>query len=158
MYKRQGLVIGYRTAIIRYPELKLSFIYLTNDNNDATYQRLNKILDLFRTGSIRDPNLSLDGFPNAREEADKLTQEEKFEEIIDLSSYVGSYASTELECIWNVSFKNNRLVLSNQKIKEIKLKHSSADKFGFIEFLRDDSGNVMKLLLSGEGIEFLKIK
>ncbi len=153
-----GLVIGYRTAIIRYPELKLSFIYLTNDNNDATYQRLNKILDLFRTGSIRDPNLSLDGFPNAREEADKLTQEEKFEEIIDLSSYVGSYASTELECIWNVSFKNNRLVLSNQKIKEIKLKHSSADKFGFIEFLRDDSGNVMKLLLSGEGIEFLKIK
>ena len=71
---------------------------------------------------------------------------------------VGSYASTELECIWNVSFKNNRLVLSNQKIKEIKLKHSSADKFGFIEFLRDDSGKVMKLLLSGEGIEFLKIK
>lgn len=153
-----GLVIGYRTAIIRYPDLKLSFIYLTNDNNDATYQRLNKIIDLFRTGSIRAPDLSLEGFPNAREEEDKLKQEEKFEEIIDLSSYVGSYASTELECIWNVSFKNNRLVLSNQKLKEIKLKNSGVDKFGFIEFYRDDSGKVFKLKLSDEGIDFLKIK
>ncbi len=153
-----GLVIGYRTAIIRYPDLKLSFIYMSNDNNDATYPRLNKIIDLFRTGAVRSTFQNLEGFPNAREESDKLALEEKFEETIDLSPYIGSYASVELECLWQIKSENHRLILFNQKIEEIKLKNAGADKFGFIEFLRDDSGKVCKLRLSGEGIDFIKIE
>ncbi len=153
-----GLVIGYRTAIIRYPDLKLSFIYMTNDNNDATYPRLNKIIDLFRTGAVRSTVQNLEGFPNAREESDKLALEEKFEETIDLGQYIGIYASVELECLWQIKSVNHRLILFNQKIEEIKLKNAGADKFGFIEFLRDDSGKVCKLRLSGEGIDFIKIE
>ena len=61
--KHLGLVIGYRTAIVRYPELKLAFIYLSNDDNDATYQRNPKILGLFMSGELKDNRPNLKTFP-----------------------------------------------------------------------------------------------
>jgi CubicO group peptidase (beta-lactamase class C family) len=151
-----GLVIGYRSAIVRYPDLKLSIIYLTNDNNDATYNRFNKIKDLFVTGNLIESKPSLTGFPNAKEVVKNIEQEEAYKETNNLNDYRGSYASSELECVWHISIKNNRLIVSNQKIKEIKLKNTGSDKFGFIEFLRDDNQKVNGLRLLNENIKFDK--
>lgn len=152
-----GLVIGYRTAIIRYPDLKLAFIYMTNDNNDATYQRYPKILDLFMAGTLRESKPSLEGFPIAAKEVEKIEQEEKFQETIDLHPYEGIYASSELDCVWQLKIQNNRLIITNQKLNEVKLRNSGGDRFGYIEFVRGNDQKVVGLKILGEGIAFEKL-
>lgn len=151
-----GLVIGYRTAIVRYPDLKLALIYLSNDDNDATYQRFPKILDLFMMNDLRDTRPGLEGFPDAKAVVNNIEQEAQFKESIDLIPYAGSYYSVELSTIWNMKIINDRLILSNQRMNDVKLKNSGGDKFGFIEFKRDSINNVIGLKILGEGIEFLK--
>lgn len=151
-----GLVIGYRTAIVRYPDLKLALIYLSNDDNDATYQRFPKILDLFMMNDLRDTRPGLEEFPDAKAVVNNIEQEEQFKESMDLKQYAGSYYSGELSTIWNMKIINDRLILSNQRMNDVKLKNSGGDKFGFIEFKRDSINNVIGLKILGEGIEFLK--
>jgi hypothetical protein len=151
-----GLVIGYRTAILRYPELKLAFIYLSNDDNDATYQRFPKILDLFMSGELRDARPNLKNFPKVETVLKNIEAEENYRETIDLAPYEGVYCSGELSAVWQLKSNQGRLEIRHPRIEAIRLKNTGTDKFGFIEFRRNDGHKVIGLKVMGEGIEFKK--
>jgi len=153
-----GLVIGYRTAIVRYPELKLSFIYLSNDDNDATYQRYPKILDLFMSGELRESRPNLKNFPKVETVLKNIEADENYRETIDLTPYEGMYGSGELSAVWRIQVNQGRLEIRHPRIDAIRLKNTGMDKFGFIEFRRDGANKVIGLNVMGEGIEFWKLQ
>ena len=151
-----GLVLGYRTAIVRFPEEKLAVVYLSNDDNDASFQRYPKIIDLFTNGNLKDENPKIGTVPTAESVLKKFEDADKYTETIDLSPYTGTFFSEELSCVWVLKIVNGRLVIENPRIPNIKLKYSGNDSFGFIKFNRDTSNNIIGLKVLGEGLEFLK--
>jgi len=147
-----GLVIGYRTAIARFPEEKLSVIYLSNDNNDATYQRFYKLRDLFLNVPVRP---SFKALPNVDEVVARL--EKKKEATADLSPYAGIYYSDELNAALRFVVKDNKLMIVHPRLNEIVLSQVKDDNFGFIQFSRTTSNEIVSLMVLGENIEFKKI-
>jgi CubicO group peptidase (beta-lactamase class C family) len=151
-----GLILGYRAAIVRFPEEKLAVIYLSNDDNDATFQRYPKIVDLFMNGNLKDENPKIGTVPLPEAVLKKFEDADKYTETIDLSPYTGTFFSEELSCVWQLRIVNGRLVIENPRIPNIKLKYSANDSFGFIKFSRDSSNNIIGLKVLGEGIDFFK--
>lgn len=151
-----GLVIGYRTAIVRFPNERLAIIYLSNDDNDATFQRYPKLIDLFLNGTLRDEHPTTLNIPVAEKVMKRLEDAEKFRETIDLSPYTGIYYSDELSCVWKLNMVNNRLVIQHPRLQNIQLKYSGDDSFGFLKFERDTANNIIGLKILGEGIAFVK--
>ncbi|HNR07097.1 MAG TPA: serine hydrolase domain-containing protein [Saprospiraceae bacterium] len=153
-----GLVIGYRTAIVRYPERKLAFIFLSNDDNDAAYQRIPKIRDLFLFGDLRETKPNLKNFPSAETVIKNIEADEKYQEAIDLKPYEGVYCSEEVSAVWNLKKNQERLEIRHPRMDPMLLKNTGPDQFGFIEFSRNESGVVKGLKIRDEGIEFMKMK
>jgi len=147
-----GLVIGYRTAIARFPDEKLSVIYLSNDNNDATYQRFYKLRDLFLNVPMNPDSKTL---PNVGEVVARL--EKKKETIADLAPYAGIYYSDELNAALPLTLKDNKIVIVHPRLNEIVLTQVKDDNFGFIQFSRNTSNEIVSLMVLGENIEFKKI-
>jgi CubicO group peptidase (beta-lactamase class C family) len=147
-----GLVIGYRTAIARFPEEKLSVIYLSNDNNDATYQRFYKLRDLFLHVPVKPGSKAL---PNVDEVVARL--EKKKETIADFSPYAGIYYSDELNAALPLVVKDDKIVIVHPRLNEIALSQVKGDNFGFIQFSRNTSNEIISLTVLGENIEFKKI-
>jgi len=151
-----GLVNGFRTAIIRYPEQKMAFIYLSNDDNDATFQRYPKIKDLFMNGNVKEEKPDLSRVPKVDEVLKKMKIADEYKDTIELNQYTGTYFSEELSCIWKLKIKSGRLVIENLRINDINLTYSGNDKFGFIVFKRNASNHIVGFKILGEGIDFLK--
>lgn len=151
-----GLVIGYRTAIVRYPEEKLAVVYLSNDDNDATFQRYPKMIDLFTNGNLREEHPKTNNIPVPEVVVKRMEEADKFSETIDLSSYTGTYFSEELTCLWVLKIVDGRLVIQHPRMQNIKLKYSGNDSFGFLKFDRDTADNIIGLKILGEGIAFVK--
>lgn len=93
----------------------------------------------------------------AEKEMKKIEKEEKYQETIDLNPYTGNFVSTELSCTWELKNIENRLVIKHPKLNDFKLKNTGTDKFGFIEFIRNQQDKVVGLKILGDGIEFVKI-
>lgn len=151
-----GLVLGYRTAIVRFPEEKLAVVYLSNDDNDATFQRYPKMIDLFTTGALRQEHPKTSNIPLPEAVVKRLEASDQFRETIDLSPYTGTYFSQELACVWVFKIVDNKLVIQHPRMQNIKLKYSGSDSFGFIKFNRDTANNIIGLKILGEGIDFMK--
>jgi len=148
-----GLVLGYRTAIARFPDEKLSIIYLSNDDNDATYQRFYKIRDLFLHMPAEKPVNSL---PSLEEVMAKL--EKKTDTTADLTPYKGIYFSDELNAALPLVVRDKRLVIAHPRLNEIVLSRVREDNFGFIQFSRNASNEIVSLTVRGENIVFRKIE
>jgi CubicO group peptidase (beta-lactamase class C family) len=148
-----GLVLGYRTAIARFPDEKLSVIYLSNDNNDATYQRFYKLRDLFLNIPVEKP--SIKSLPNLDDVMTRL--EKKADTTADLSPYKGIYYSDELNAALPLVIKDKKLVIMHPRLNEIVLSHVKDDNFGFIQFFRNTSNEIVSLTVMGENIQFKKI-
>ena len=153
-----GLVIGYRTAIVRYPEEKLAVVYLSNDDNDATFQRYPKMIDLFINGHLKEEHPKTNNIPMVETVVKKMEEADKFKETIDLSPYTGTYYSEELSCVWKLKIVDSRLVIQHPRMQTIKLKYSGNDSFGFLKFDRDTENKIVGLKILGEGITFVKSK
>ncbi|MGN6214316.1 serine hydrolase domain-containing protein [Parafilimonas sp.] len=151
-----GLVIGYRTAIVRFPEEKLAVVYLSNDDNDATFQRYLKMSDLFLNGNLREQKPTTNNIPVAETVVKKMEEGDKYRETIDLSPYTGTYFSEELSCVWVLKTEDGRLVIKHPRMQTIKLKYSGNDSFGFLKFDRDTENKIVGLKILGEGIAFVK--
>jgi len=151
-----GLVLGYRTAIVRFPEEKLAVVYLSNDDNDATYQRYPKMIDLFTTGALRQEHPKTSNIPLPEAVVKRLEASDQFRETVDLSPYTGTYFSQELACVWVFKIVDDKLVIQHPRMQNIKLKYSGSDSFGFIKFNRDTANNIIGLKILGEGIDFMK--
>lgn len=149
-----GLVIGYRTAIARFPDQKVSVIYFSNDDNNATYQRFYKIRDMFLGVGPQKPDLK--GMPDANDMVAKL--EKKEIETISLAEYEGIYFSSELNSALPLVIKDKKLVIVHPRMNDIILSKGKDDNFGFIQFSRDASRKVNALTVLGENIEFTKIE
>ena len=151
-----GLVIGFRTVIVRFPKERLAIAYLSNDDNDATFQRYSKLIDLFLNGNLREQHPKTTNIPVPEIVLKRLEDAEKFRETIDLSPYTGTYYSAELSCIWQLNILDNRLVIQHPRMQNIKLKFSGDDSFGFLKFERDSASNIIGFKILGEGIVFVK--
>jgi CubicO group peptidase (beta-lactamase class C family) len=149
-----GLVLGYRTAIARFPDEKLSVIYLSNDNNDATYQRFYKLRDLFLHIPAEKPNSK--SLTNIDEVVAKL--EKKADTTGDLTPYKGIYYSDELNAALPLIIKDKKLVIAHPRLNEIGLLRVKEDNFGFIQFSRNSSNEIVSLTVLGENIQFKKIE
>lgn len=149
-----GLVIGYRTATAYFPEQKLSIIYLSNDNDDATYQRFYKLRDMFLGVPTEKP--SLKAMPDVHEVVARL--EKKAAANVDLTPYEGIYYSSELNAALPVIRKNNNLVIAHPRMSDIVLSPGKDDVFGFIQFTRDTLNKVTALTIRGENVAFKKIE
>lgn len=150
-----GLVIGYRTAIVRFPEKELAVIYLSNDDNDATYQRFYKIRDMFL--GVKEQKPSVKGLSKVDEVLAKFEKRETVTATIDLNEYAGVYFSSELNSSLPLVIKNHKLVISHPRMNEIVLSHTKDDKFGFIQFVRASSGKITGLKILGENIDFTRV-
>jgi CubicO group peptidase (beta-lactamase class C family) len=150
-----GLVLGYRTAIARYPDEKLAIAYLSNDGNDATYQRFYRIRDMLL--GIEYSNLpDLAKIPDVKEVVEADKKDRTYDESVDVSPYAGIYFSEELGTTWKLIVENNRLIIRHQRMSPIILKSSGKDLFGFIRFDRDTKGGIKGLTILENGIEFKK--
>lgn len=148
-----GLVLGYRTAITRFPDEKLSIVYFSNDNDDATYQRFYKLRDMF----LDVPEKSnFNGLPNIDDVVARL--EKKPETTADLTPYSGTYFSEELNAALPLKIKDKKLVIAHPRLNEITLTQVKDDNFGFIQFSRNPANEIISLKVLGENIEFTKIK
>ncbi|WP_276371530.1 serine hydrolase domain-containing protein [Chryseolinea sp. H1M3-3] len=150
-----GLVLGFRTAILRYPDQKLSIVYLSNDGNDATYQRAWKIRDIF-LGTNTENLPDLNKMPTVEGALKQIENAKKYRETVDVNPYVGTYFSEELSTVWTLKNEDGQLVIHHPRIHPIKLKSSSKDQFSFLQFVRDDSDDVIGLKILGGGIVFDK--
>jgi CubicO group peptidase (beta-lactamase class C family) len=149
-----GLVIGYRTAIARFPDEKLSVIYLSNDNNDATYQRFYKLRDMFLNVPVEKPGIK--ALPDIDEVITRL--EKKADTTVDLTPYKGIYYSDELNAALPLVIKDKKLVIVHPRLNEIALLKVKDDNFGFIQFSRNNSNEIVSLTVLGENIQFKKIE
>lgn len=149
-----GLVIGYRTAIARFPDEKLSIIYLSNDNNDATYQRFYKFRDMFLNVPVEKPRIK--ALPTVDEVITRL--EKKADTTADLTQYKGIYYSDELNAALPLVIKDKKLVIVHPRLNEIVLSQVRDDNFGFIQFSRNTSNEIVSLTVMGENIQFKKIE
>lgn len=150
-----GLVIGYRTGLARFPDQNLAVIYLSNDDNDATYQRFYKIRDMFLPG-IPAQKPSLRGVPTVEEALAGLKKSE-VEDPTDLEEYESTYFSGELNSSLPVIVRDKKLVISHPRMNDITLSYEKGDTFGFIQFVRNASGKIRSLIIRGEDIEFIKV-
>jgi CubicO group peptidase (beta-lactamase class C family) len=148
-----GLLLGYRTAIARFPDEKLSIIYLSNDNNDATYQRFYKIRDLFLNVPVEKPRITT--LPKVEEVIARL--EKKADTTADLTQYKGIYYSDELNAALPLVIKDKKLVIVHPRLNEIVLSQAKYDNFGFIQFSRNTANEIVSLTVLGENIQFRKI-
>lgn len=114
-----GLVSGFRTAITRYPAQDLTIIFLTNDNNDASYHRSWRIGDLFLKHLI---NLPLEPivFPDLQETLAATMLEAK-PCPVDPQQYVGVYFATEINTHYTITVQNGVLIAQSFQLDEIPL-------------------------------------
>lgn len=156
-----GLTLGYRTSIRRFPDQKISVIYLANDGNDATYGRADKIAELYLKGLEIEPPPEMPEFPNVDESTAKSVENR------ELVNYVGTYYSEELGAVYDLKILNNKLTALHSRISPVVLIYSKPDIFSTsvafmqqIEFVRNAKNEVIAYKVSNgsdRNIIFYKI-
>lgn len=148
-----GLVLGYRTALYRYPEEGLCIAFMANDGNDASFQRISRIIDLFRgTNTEELPDLTM--IPNIDALLKEIEAEKTFKESIDLSPYTGVYYANELSTVWEITNHQGRLLIKNQRMDPLHPKYAGKDLFDNIQFQRNEAGKIVGLEILGSEIVF----
>lgn len=157
-----GSVLGYRTSIRRFPDQKISVIYMANDGNDATYGRADKIAELYLQGLESEPPPTMPEFPSIDESAEISVENP------ELVNYVGTYYSEELGASYELKIANSKLTAFHSRINPIVLTYFKTDKFSAntdfmqkIEFVRDSKNEVTAFKVSNgsdRNILFEKMK
>ncbi len=162
-----GLVSGFRTAISRYPGQGVAVVFMSNDNNDATYSRAWAIADLFLENQKSKP-LAPVKLPDLQS---SLAQTIPYQTPIcpvDTKDYEGVYYGDEINAHYKLINKDGVLTAISYRFDSIDLKWQSADKFTSnfqifernFNFLRDSGNLVVGFRLTGGGkeIAFKKMK
>lgn len=162
-----GLTSGFRTAISRYPEQHLTVIFLSNDNNDASYNHAWAIADLFLQ-NVKNKQLEPIKFPDLKQALAKTMPYNTERRPVETKEYEGIYYADEINSCYKLINKNGVLTAISYRFDSIDLKKEKADSFSsnfqtFIrsfEFLRDDNKNVSAFKLTGgdKDVVFRKMK
>jgi hypothetical protein len=94
--------------------------------------------------------------PNLDEVITRL--EKKTDTTADLTQYKGIYYSDELNAALPLVIKDKKLVIVHPRLNEIVLSQARDDNFGFIQFSRNSSNEIVSLTVLGENIQFKKIE
>lgn len=148
-----GLTLGYRASIRRFPRQKLAVIYVSNDGNDATYNRAVNIADLYLAELEPLPPPVLYTFPALENLNKKQTVPAE-----ELTSYTGSYYSDELNTVYDVAVSNGELTARHPRTGAIVLQRAAADSFTTatpfmqkLDFVRDDQKEVTAFKVTSGG-------
>jgi hypothetical protein len=126
--EHSGLVSGFRTLVSRYPSQKLSVVFLSNDNNDATYNRCWTITDLFLTNKTEKVLPSVK-FPDLQEFLAKTKPDSAIKYPVDPKEYEGIYYADELNMHYKLIIKEGVLTAVSAKLGSIPLTWQKADYF-----------------------------
>lgn len=154
-----GLAAGFRTGIMRFPEQKISVIFLANDGDDATYARATKLSALFAPLTFAPLEVPPDEPPPAPEAV---------RPTLATSDYLGTYYSDELRTAYEISADEQGLIAVHMLNGKVQLSWNGGDDFGserfympVVRFKRDASGTIEAMFVSTEGardMEFRKIR
>jgi hypothetical protein len=161
-----GLLSGFRTSIARFPGEKLAVIYLSNDGNDATYQRAQTIADVFLKNIKREP-LKFRPLPDIKDYLVKTGPLVPYKDTSDLSAYEGTYLARELNVSFALKIIDSTLTIVLPRVDNIYLKREKPDEFNTtfpdftrrVVFRRDENKKVTGFFLTtgGRGILFTKM-
>lgn len=162
-----GLISGFRTAISRFPSPGLSVIYLSNDNNDATYSRAWTIADVFLQ-NLKQPNIKPVQFPELKKSLAETMSFKVENYPVDIKEYEGIYYADEINCHYKLANKSGVLTAISYRFDEVLLQWKAADSFSSnfqtfgrsFEFVRDENKSISAFKLTGgdKEIVFKKLR
>lgn len=162
-----GLQSGFRTVISRFPSQDLALIFLSNDNNDATYSRAWTIADVFLQ-NIRDSKIKPIKFPDLQKSLAETKPFTVESYPVNILEYEGIYYADEINSHYKLISKNGILTAISYRFDEISLQWKAADSFTSnfqtfdrnFDFVRDENKRISAFKLSGgdKDIVFRKLR
>jgi len=157
-----GLYSGFRAAISRYPTEDLAVIFLSNDNNDASFSRAWAIADVFLQ-NIKTPKIPPVKFPDLKESLAKTISFKVENYPVGIGEYEGIYYSDEINSHYKLVDKGGVLTATSYRFDEISLQWKAADSFASnfqtfnrsFEFVRDENKRVSAFKLTGGDKEIM---
>lgn len=150
MVGHQGLAAGFRTSIHDFPDDQLRVIYLANDGNDATYERVRIIENLFL------------GIPPEAVEAptdDYVPPAQSLLSEDEISQFVGRYHSDEIEADYEIVQVGQGIVARHRVAGDVRLTQQQADAFSSdkwfvpsLTFVRDAAGRPAGFRIESEDL------
>jgi CubicO group peptidase (beta-lactamase class C family) len=151
-----GLAAGFRSAIRAFPNDKVEVIYLANDGNDATYERVRTIENLFLGIPEKKVEVPIDAnYTPAVTTPLSNTQIEQF---------AGLYRSADLQTDFEIVRRGDGIAVSHPVAGVLELQLSSNDVFTSekwvipkLTFTRNATGNVVGFRIDSEdfrGLQF----
>jgi CubicO group peptidase (beta-lactamase class C family) len=168
MLSHLGLVSGYRNSIARFPENKITVIYLSNGDDDANFGRATRLQELFlpsfrkRKPVFNQPDITaaLKATRGEKHTADTL--------IKNLDAYKGTYHSADAQTDYTVDIIKGDLFLTHSLIGKILLLQTATNEFvtdkwflRYIRFTTGEAGIITGFTVdsgSNTGIVFRKTK
>lgn len=156
MVGHQGLSAGFRTSLHSFPDVGLAVVYLANDGNDATYERVRVIEDIFlgiQPTPIEAPSENYTPAPPAT-----LGDEEA-------AQFLGHYHSEELQTDYEIVRLEHGIVARHVGAGVIRLSPQGDDSFSsdkwFVPalfFERNAAGEVEGFRIESEDVGALHFR
>ncbi|MGD1947989.1 MAG: serine hydrolase domain-containing protein [Croceivirga sp.] len=154
MRKHGGHDAGYRSFLSVFPEEQISIITLSNDEHYEIFARGLDIAE-FYLGNKMTPKKS-------EEQKLRSKTKEKKKEEISLQPFVGSFHSHELSTTYHIKIQENQLVISHQRLPNMRLTYKGPGKFSGnnyfdfeIDFKKNEDGTIIGFEISNFGIQKL---
>lgn len=116
----QGLAAGFRTSLRSFPDDQVEVIYLANDGNDATYERVRTIENLF---------LGITPAPVEAPTDDYVPSSPQTLNERQINELLGRYRSDEINTDYEVVRTDQGIVAMNARTGALKLAPQGEDAF-----------------------------
>jgi len=153
-----GGFMGFRTEMIRFPEQRFTVICLCNIGSANPGGLARQVADIYLADQIKPAQAGSNSTTAAptRVQPPTLTAEQ-------MTEYIGSYYSEELDTTYRVIFEDNRLSIKQRNTFRGNLFLQAKDEFRLLDatisFVRNDQGQITGFTLSGgrvKGIQFVR--
>jgi CubicO group peptidase (beta-lactamase class C family) len=153
-----GGFMGFRTEMIRFPEQRFTVICLCNNSTVNPGALARRVADIFLADQVKPVEAGSNNAPAspARPQPLTLTAEQ-------MTEYVGTYHSEELDTIYRVVFEDSRLSIKQRNTFRGNLFSQAKDEFRLLgatfNFERNNQGKITGFKLNGgraRGIQFVR--
>ena len=167
-YSHLGLSAGFTTAVARFPEQDLGFIFLANDGEFRNYYLSRKIYEIFLEEHLEPKSKVFSGIVTATPSIETSAEVHLAFRKLDLKAYEGSYFSQQINASYSFQVIDDTLYAISAAYSPIPIISGTKDTLmtdeDFMEtliFRRDYNGNVSACEIinesGGRGISFTKI-
>lgn len=151
--RHSGSWVGFRAAIVRFPEQKFSVAVLANLDSINPSRLALGVADIYLADLIKEPAKG-----EAAAKKDAKAPPVKTLSAAELGEYAGAYVSEELlDARYTVSVAKDTLVVKSRTMPEAPLQTIAPGKFTLpgsglnIEFVRGTGGTIMGFTMSVDG-------